>query len=192
MSGSLLVDWYVVLTPLLLLPILALFVFVGCSLLYDSPEPEPEPEPPEPEPPIEPEPDPEFAQVRFEVSFEIQSPNPDVFKVVIEGLPEGDVEVTSLPHEFDMQERTAKYFLPESDPFGSVFESVEVSDGTADVDLVCRVFEAEVQGTPLLLESEAGQCMKPLSANLSWRVVFETVEDEDGGVKFADCEALLD
>lgn len=62
-------DWFVVVTPLLLIPILALFAFVGCSLLFSS-SPYP------------------TADVIIDVSFfpKTLDSNASEYKIVIKGL----------------------------------------------------------------------------------------------------------
>jgi hypothetical protein len=45
-------DWYVLLTPLAVLLVLAFYRFVGCSEPFTSPAPAPEPEPPKPYPDV--------------------------------------------------------------------------------------------------------------------------------------------
>lgn len=163
-------DWFILLTPILLLPIALLFFFVGCSLLYkpaDVDEKSPEVD--------DMNEDNDLAEVRFQIRF---FPGTDrlsnifKFKIVVNQVDAVEVDGTA-----------------DSQSFGEVtFGFTELMlPGTKT--MFCEVFDLtdpSPQDAPLVRRAQQG-CTAIFEANESYEIQFRAGENPSN--RFLDgCE----
>ena len=143
-------DWFVILTPFLLIPILGLFVFVGCSLLFHPTE---------------------KVDVTVEVRFFPRSlgNNSAQFRVVISGLTDDDIVTVGEPTSVGPPPgREATYELTADDgtPFKAQAEQL--------LAINCQVFDLNSQ-TAMVANSTP--CERTLPKDQDYQIVFSAPVD---------------